>query len=203
MGTEDNDELRRWLSRGMIFNSSRERDVFRAQFRYWSWQAWSKIVFGVMYFGVMSEGFRVMIPALAQKVHKLPGFASLYDYEATHRLDLAHFMAIGLLVAVMMTWAAVIELWLGIEERYKGTRADIERHKALVVLMAWVLLGGEGYVFYSAIGQLGWSGSGFSFIGLIATAVYLSVMVAVTYKSVCLRKEMKDLMKERDDAMPA
>ncbi|REK08654.1 MAG: hypothetical protein DWQ37_20160 [Planctomycetota bacterium] len=184
----------------MFFDSAHERKVFRAQFRYWSWQLWSKLVFGVMYFGVMSEGFRVMIPALAQKVHKLPGFAFLYDYEATYRLDLAHFMAIGLLVAVMMTWAAVLELWLGIEERHTRTRVHSGRHQALVVLMAWVLLGGEGYVFYSAIGELGWSGSGFSLIGLIATAVYLSVMVAVTYKSVCLRNEMKDLMQERDHA---
>ena len=57
----------------------------------------------------------MLVPALAQKLYKLPipGAPLLEDDEAGHRLDLAHIFALFLLVAVFHLWAEVLRYWCG------------------------------------------------------------------------------------------
>ena len=95
----------------------------RAHARYWAWQVASKAILGMIYLAVISEGLRVLIPALGQRIYKLPLLGSLKDYEATYRLDLAPFFAVFLLIGVFVLWPKIIGLWvseLNVGEWTKG-----------------------------------------------------------------------------------
>lgn len=155
-------------------------------FRYWAWQFVSKAILGVIYLAVISEGLRLLIPALGQKLYKLPGFGSLREFEATYRLDMAPFFAVFLLVAVFVLWRRLLAVWL--------SERDIElwtREERLIGVIGCVILGADAVLFYYAMAQLSW-GSSFSFSALIATAAYVGVIVFVSWMSIALCPEKKD-----------
>lgn len=153
---------------------------------YCAWQAVSKLFLGVIYLAVISEGLRVLIPALGQKLYKLPGLSSLQDYEATHRLDLAPFFAVFLLVAVFVLWHRIVELWLSGEEFSR-----LAKEHQLVVGMGCMILGADAVLFYLAMTQMTWGGGGLSFSALVATGAYVGVLIFVSWMSVILHPKRK------------
>ena len=156
--------------------------------KYWAWQVGSKTVLGLIYFAIISEGLRQIVPVLAQRLYKLPGLTFLQDYEATYRLDLAPFFALFLLIAVWYLWGLVLNIWIFEYdlEHYS------EAHRQLIAALAITILGADAYLFYAAVSQMGWSTS-FSFSAMIATATYLGVLIFVLYVSQNLRHEVQKL----------
>src|SRR5262245_52979714 len=96
----------------------------RPYLRYWLWQLATKSVLGVIYLAVISEGLRLLIPALGQKLHKLPGLAALRNFDVTYRLDLAPFFAVFLLLAVFILWRRILDLWISERAAQRFTRED-------------------------------------------------------------------------------
>lgn len=167
-----------------------------ARLKYWAWQVVTKLILGVIYIAVISEGLRVIVPALGQKLYKLPGLGALRDYEGTHRLDLAHFLAIFVLFAVFYLWDRILELWLESDEEFDDRGWNPEAHRRLVVVLGTVILGADACLFYVAMTQIGWRGTTFSFSALLATAAYLAVLIFVSFVSINLRKSITQLTKD-------
>ena len=122
-------------------------DILRAQCRYWLWQIATKAVLSVVYFAVIAEGLRMTVPALGLKLHKTPGLTWLYDYEATHRLDLAHLLAVFLLIGVWTLWRRILELWLGNDDAFYEGRWHVDNHKRLVVALGGLILAADAALF--------------------------------------------------------
>src|SRR2546430_1101049 len=68
-----------------------------AHVRYWIFQVASKLLMGVVYLGIVSEGARRVIPALGQKIYKLVPLLDRLD----HRIDAAQCFALLILAG---TW---------------------------------------------------------------------------------------------------
>ena len=156
--------------------------------RYWAWQIISKGILGFIYLAVISEGLRVLVPALGQKVYKLPMLGMLREYEATYRLDLAPFFASFLLVGVFVLWPRIIAIWM----RDRNFR-DWSQEQRLVVSLGSGILFADAVLFYYAMTQMTWGQGVISFAGLVATVAYVGVLVFVSWMSVKLNPKGKEL----------
>ena len=158
-----------------------------ARLKYWGWQCFTKPIMGLIYLAVISEGLRLLVPVLGQRLYKLPGLGFLEEYESTYKLDLAPLFVVFLLIAVWHLWAKVIELWIA---RDDDAWWNTESHKVLVRMLAVTILGADGFLFYASVSQMGWSAT-LSVSAFVATAAYVGVTIFVSYISVCLRKDME------------
>lgn len=163
--------------------------MFYMPWKVWAWKVFTLPPMGVIYVAVISEGLRFLVPALGQKLWKLPipGFSLLRDYEWSHRLDLAYFLALFLLVAVCVLWELALALYLGFELPFERAVAKPDNYRRLVVILAVAVLGGDACLFYCAMTQLAWSGNSFSIPALLATVCYLAVIVFVSFLTVRLK----------------
>ncbi|MCA9078109.1 MAG: hypothetical protein KDA93_23975 [Planctomycetaceae bacterium] len=159
-----------------------------AKCRYVVWHIGSKVLLGLVYFSIIAEGLRQLVPTLGQRLYKLPGLSFLQDYEATYRLDLAPIFAFFLLLAVWSLWGSLLKIWLldDDSERYSDS------HKLLISMLGCTILAADAYLFYTAVAQMGWSGS-FSFSAIIATTAYVGVLIFVLYVSHQLREDVDQL----------
>ena len=89
----------------------------------WLWKLITIVVLAPIYCSVIAEGLRMLVPALGQKLHKLPipGFSGFGQYKETHRLDLAIFMAVFLLLAVWWLWEQLLKVFLSTEAVFDNT----------------------------------------------------------------------------------
>lgn len=174
-----------------------DAQLTRAWICYWLWQIATKLVLGVIYFEVISEGLRIVVPVLGKKMHRIAGLGFFNDYEATFRLDLAHFLSIFLMIAVFVLWRQILEIWLGAHQDAASPSWYADRHQVLVVALGSLILLSDALLFYFAIGELGWSGGRFSFTSLVATCAYLGVVVFASYISIVLRQRVHDLQLRR------
>lgn len=156
--------------------------------RYWLWLLASKGILGFIYLAVISEGLRVLVPALGQKLYKLPFLSQLKDYELTYRLDLAPFFAMFLLVAVFVLWPLIIGVWM----RNRDIREWSQEQK-LVVALGSAILFADAVLFYYAMTQMTWGESSISFAGLVATTAYVGVLIFVSWATVKLNPNRKEI----------
>lgn len=170
--------------------------VVYALFKYWTWQAVTKVVLGIIYLAVIAEGFRLIMPALGQKLYRLPGLGWVRDYEATHRLDLANFFSIFMLVAVWYLWGMILSMWLRFDGAPDEGRLHGSRIKSLIISLGLVILLADAFLFYSAMVQMGWASTAFSFEALVATAAYLAMLVFVTFVGLVLHQNVVDRKEE-------
>jgi hypothetical protein len=167
-----------------------------ARLRYWSWQLLTKVVLGIIYLMVIAEGLRLVVPALGQKIHKLPALSSLKDYEATHRLDLASFFSLFMLIGVWSLWGSILRVWLEVDREIHPSW-DSDNHRRLVVSLGSVILLADACLFYAAMTQIGWGGAVFSLSALLATSAYLAMIVFVTFVSITLHCKVIDRRKDQ------
>jgi hypothetical protein len=147
-----------------------------------AWHIGSKLVLGPIYLTVVAEGFRCVIPTLAVIV---------YGDEETG-VDRAMLFAGILLVAVWLLWERALLLWLNDDTEFEASAWNPENHRNLIIILALVILGVDGCLFYLGVAQLGWGG-GFSFTSLLATLAYVAVIVFVSYESITLRRRVFEL----------
>lgn len=176
--------------------STRRYDVelFLARVKYWAWYIITKICLGIVCIGIVSEGLRMFVPALGQKLYRLPGFGFLRNYEETHSLDIAPFLAFFFVISVWYLIEKMLKLWLPSDSI---DRTDVlwngEKEMKIVTAMACVLITVDCVLFYTAIARMRWGASMFSFSALLATLAYLSVLVFVSYVSAKLHGRVAEL----------
>ncbi|QDT43496.1 hypothetical protein Pan241w_35970 [Gimesia alba] len=161
-----------------------------ALLKYCVWQIFAKGGLGIVYIAIIAEGLRQLVPTLGQKLYKLPGLTFLQDYEATYRLDIAPIFALFLMIAVWFLWGKVLQMWLVSD--FAGPGWNSESYAMLVYILAFTILGADMILFYSAVTQMGWSGSSFSFSAVIATAAYVGVLIFVSFVSLNLYQQVND-----------
>ena len=163
-----------------------------ARFKFYGWFLITKLALGIVYLSLVREGFRFVIPMLAMKMSKVPGFAFLDDYQMTYRLDLASPMALFVLLAVFWLWDRALGLWLiGQDTNYETDDPQFRaRRELLIYSMATVMLLMDAILFYIALVQSNWGGSMFSLTALIATILYSSVLVFATLVTIDLRQKL-------------
>lgn len=173
-----------------VRGTTNRRAILWAYFLYLLWQVATKLILGVIYFAIISEGLRMLLPTLGTKIHKLPGLSTLYEYELTHRLDLAHPLSILVLTFVWMQWSSILRMWLGEDGSFDHLGWQPQRHTQLIVGLGAVLLISDAALFYVALAELSWNGSWFSATALLATAAYLAVLIFVTLVSINLHRKI-------------
>jgi hypothetical protein len=159
--------------------------------KYVLWVFVTKGMLGTIYVTVISEGLRTIVPALGQRLFKQPGLSFLKDYKETHRLDLAPFMAVFILIAVFYLWERILKIWLSSDR-------DLTWENETILLMGLgsTILGADAILFYTAMAMDGWSGSMISISALLATVCYVAVIVFVSYVTVLLRSAIYSFGKE-------
>ena len=177
--------------------SWQRRQVIVAQIVYWLWTIGAKGIIGCVYWVVISEGFRLVVPAAGKRLYKLPFLGFMEEYESLYRLDLANCMAVFLLVGVFTLWGSALRVYLGSDREFQVSRwRHTDNHKMLVVGLGIAIGVADMALFYAAMVQMTWGGSVFSLTALVATVAYVSILVVVTYTSINLKERVEEARRE-------
>lgn len=166
--------------------------LWGARLKYWTWQILTKGLLGMVYLSMVREGFVYVIPTLGMKLSKIPGMAFLKDYEATYRLDLAFVLSFFVMVAVFWLWSRVLALYLhGDDTAFQTDDPGFRKRREKVFYsLAGTILIADGLLFYIAMTQSSWGGSIFSFTALLATVIYICVLIFVTVVAIDLKEQI-------------
>ena len=166
-----------------------------AKLKSWAWKIFTVPIIWLMYCVLISEALRYLLPVLATRIHKLPlPFVSYLRYwEGFHRLDIAHLFAILLCMAVWFLWVEILTAFLSNERSVERSGWNPDAYRCFVNLLGGVVLSCDAILFYIAVTQLDWGSSRFSFAALVATAIYLGVIVFVSFVSVKLDRPLKEV----------
>lgn len=172
-----------------------------AHLKLWGWQLLTKGLLGFVYVAVIADGLRYLFPAFGMKLWKLPLLADLRNYEGTHRLDLAPFLALFLMLAVFYFWHHLLRIYLRREwERHEDDNEfgwDGQNQTNVLLSVGGLTIVADLIIFYIAVTRMGWSGATFSITAVIATAAYLGVLLFVSYVSVVLHETIRLLKSEK------
>ena len=152
--------------------------------KYVLWMIASKLILGTLYLFLVSEGLRRLVPPLGQRLRTLPALSWVSDYEATYKLDLAHVFALGLMVVTFQLWNSLLRLWM-------RTGSSSIGDNQIVVLTGFIIVTADAILFLTSINQWSWTGSSFSFITLLMTAMYVAFLMYSSYLSIKLKQNME------------
>jgi len=93
---------------------------------------------------------------------------------------------------VWYLWVVNLRAYLGDEDVFNHSGWNPETYRRFVLRLGVVVLGADAILFYIAITQQGWSGNRFSFTALVATVIYLAVIIFVSFVSVNLERPLKE-----------
>lgn len=164
--------------------------LFIAKLKHWAWIILTKFGITLVCIFMMSEGLRMLVPALGQRLHRFPGLQFLKDYEETHRLDLAPILALFMTIAVWHLWEKVLRMHLLSDAIDEGWNATFYRR--LVTVLGVAILGADAVLFYVASTFSGW-GSALSLSAFAATVAYVAVLVFCVFVGIVLHKRVLDL----------
>jgi uncharacterized membrane protein len=177
----------------------------------WAWTlylAWSipmKLIFGVIYFALITQGFLNVYADTNQKLFKLPlpGFAALEDYEWTYHLRLAHFCAMVLLLLTWLSWSFLLQLYLteDLTERFRGWNWNVKQVKVVVTVGAVLVIIGDAGLFYNALQYAAFGGAEFSAFTLIGSLVWVVMLVLVNFVSLFLSRCVKEARKKQEQQL--
>lgn len=185
-----------WYDQTSVYLHNVRWNRFFARLKYLAWEIFTKLVLGLIYFSIISEGFRILIPILAERIHRFPGLGWMNDSEALYQIDLAHLMSLFMLIAVWYLWDRILTLWLDAEITFDDLSWNQDNDITFILLLGAVVLGADACLFYLSVSNVSWGGSSFSITAVIATAAYLAVLLFVTYVSIRLRKSLHHFKKE-------
>jgi hypothetical protein len=152
-----------------------------------------KLLIGIGYVIVITEGLRMVVPALGIKLYSLPLLGALRDYEGWHELDLAPFVAVLLFFFSSTIWCALLETWLYDGSMLKADGRQTERYETCLLVLGSIILFADACLFYRAMTFVGWGGAVFSISALLCTLAYLAILVSVCLVSVNLKRNYLSL----------
>lgn len=147
-----------------------------------------KLLVGFGYVAVITEGLRMVVPALGMKLYNMPFLGALKNDEGWHNLDLAPFAAVLLFCLSSSIWCALLETWLYDDSTLGASGRCPDRYQQCMVVVGGIILFADACLFYRAMTMVGWSGRTFSLPSLMCTLAYLAVLVAVCMVSVNLKR---------------
>lgn len=152
------------------------------------WKLIAVVVVGPTYVAVISEGMRLLVPTLGQKLHKLPipGIGMLKGYAELYRLDIAHMMSIILLFAVWYLWLKLMVILFDGHHFFRRNPWNPATYTRVIAALAILILGADAALFYYAMTQqMGFmtAKTTLSIPALLATAAYVGVLVFISFVS--------------------
>ena len=162
------------------------------------WNCTTLPVVGLIYWTIISEGLRAELTVLGTRLYKipLPGFSYLRDYEGLHSLDLAHAMAILLMLFVLCCWVLLLKVTLfGTDDVFVvDERINRWAYFLFLSVISSIMIVGDALIFWAGIrdrmGSLWGESSGF--VPIIATLLYSCLLAACGVIHVHLAVKHKD-----------
>lgn len=155
------------------------------------WKLFSFAILSVVYWTMISEGLRHLVSPLGQKLYRvpLPGFSFMQNEMTLRRLDLAHCIAILLLLATYALANENLRIILRSDHSI-GRGFNPAVYVKFVQLMGLTIIGIDAVLFYMAMSQMsGWGGSRFSVTTLLATVLYVGVLLFTSFMTVNLERK--------------
>lgn len=169
-----------------------------AKTKYIFWRILVFLFMGPVYVIVIREGLAFLIPALGQRVSKVPGLSFFNNYESLYGLDLAFFLAIFICIGVWHFWDVVLERFLLQDHQQDEVEGwHNEKLNGFNHVLAFVLIFSDMGLFYLAVSQLSWGRSGFSIAAFMATAAYVAILLFVSYINIALRFKIRQLEEQQ------
>jgi len=174
--------------------TQRTGDAFIAWLRAVNYKSLAFTVFivfllGMIYWVVNSQGIRISLPTLGMKLHKvpLPGFSILAHYKGLRDLDLAHMLALAMLIAVWFLSVGLLKVLLfGYEP---NERLNASFHLPFLYCVSAIVIFTDLTMFYVGVADQGGllTGSG-GFTPLVATVGYAGLIAFVAYTHVMFKR---------------
>jgi len=166
------------------------------------WVPWSLYVLlmlcllGLAYYQISSEGWRLTLPTLGMKLHKLslPGVENFQRFKGWNKMDVANAMALVLELATFWAYDVALKHWL-CAETHVHARWNAERFKKLVMVLAVGVIGFDGYLFFRGTQALLWGSSTFSLTAVVTTLGWMILIVIASVISV----QLQPLPKKKED----
>lgn len=157
----------------------------------WLFKLLTTPLMGVIYWVVIADGLRLLLPALGIPLWKLPipGISYLRLYQGFNKFDLANCLAIFLCLAVFFLWLNILRMWLSEDGFFVSRRLDAEKYALVLLILGLVILGSDIALFYYSMCNQSWLGSGFSLSAALITLAYTGVVVFVSFLCVSLEAE--------------
>ncbi len=146
-----------------------------------------------VYWQIISEGLRTLLPPLAMRIYKLPlpFVRHLGDFEGFYKLDLANIFSVLLLFTVWYFWVQAIKVLLAPDIlAHEHPTWKPEAHQTFVLTVGGLVLLGDAILFFCGLRNQGsfWDGDTAPLLPcLLATAVYMVAIVGVSYVSFKLK----------------
>ncbi len=141
----------------------------------------AKFGFGFLCANVAAEGTRLLFPAWGKKLHRMPGFGILRDYEATYQLDGAFVFAGFVIFIVFAVWDAFFTRVLKAEasgDRYFEYADLFPTVGDKFAIVAGIVLSATDFILmYRSMNEMSWGSGWFSLTSLLAACAYFALIV--------------------------
>lgn len=150
------------------------------------------ILFGFAYYHVTSEGWRLTLPTLGMKLHKLtiPGIENLRRYQTWNKIDLANVMSLVLELATLWAYDVALKHYMS-EEPSVHPRWNAEKFRRVVNVLATGIIAFDAFLFFRGTQALGWGASAFSLTAFATTVGWVFLIVIASIVSVQLQPQHK------------
>lgn len=168
---------------------------------YAAWTVFIKVTLAIIYFALMSQGFRHVLEDSGMRLSKLPGLEWLDDLESTYRLDVAQGCAVLLLVVSWFAWSMLLR-WninMDLQDFFRRLRCNLDITRTIIFSFSTIIIVGDGCLFYASFVAISAFGSwAFSPTAAVATVVYVSTLMFINFISFYLYQRIKDVQSERE-----
>ena len=127
----------------------------------------------VVYLNISAEGMRALFDLAAMPLHKTGLWPLTYlgNFAETRKIDVAHFLSLGLMVTVWVSW----ELLTG----YYMDGPEMTNHRRVNWAGGTVVLAGDAILFWTGIQQSAFFGGVSIFAATVLTALYVAMLILV------------------------
>lgn len=169
-----------------------------ARVKYWTWTVLTKFFITIIYLEIVSQGIIYLFPDMGKRLWKVPFFSILNEFEATHRITLAHVFAVVPLLATWILWAMLLSMYLA-EDRFKKKfdRFAFDQSRRVILIIGIVVILADAGLFGASFSMSSWGASRFSATAVLATALYVAVIAFVSLISLFLGDQVT-VLKEKE-----
>ena len=163
---------------------------------YAGWTVFIKTTLAIIYFALISQGFRHVLEDTGMRLSKLPGLDWLDDFEATYRLDVANGCAVVLLVVSWIAWSLLLRwnISMDLQKFFLRFGCNLDIIRTIIFTFSTIIIVGDGGLFYASFVAISAFGSSaFSPTAAVATVVYVSTLMFINFISFYLFQCIKDV----------
>ncbi len=174
--------------------------LFLARVKYWLWILFTKTIVTIIYLEIVSQGIIHVFEEMGKRFWKIPGFAFLNDYEATHRITIAHVFALIPLIATWVLWWLLLRMYMA-PDRFEQMmhRYKHENSRRVVLIIGFIVIVADAGLFAASFSMSSWGDSTFSATAVLATALYVAVIAFVSLVSMFLGDAVTDLKTKKEE----